>query len=72
MPIFLWHTVGFGIFYAMYYAVSDIADAPGVKFWLTRPLWFLGPALCTLPLLGASRLLTSSRSRARTTPSIVG
>jgi hypothetical protein len=61
MPLFLWHTVGFAVFYAAYFAVGEIPDSPGVEFWVTRPLWLLGPALCTAPLLA----LTSGAARAR-------
>jgi hypothetical protein len=63
MPLFLWHTVGFATFYAAYYAVGDVPDSPSTTFWITRPLWFVGPALATLPLLALSRAATSSRSR---------
>ena len=65
MPLFLWHTVGFGAFYAAHYAVADIPDSAGFAFWVTRPLWLIGPALATLPLLAASRLLTRSSPRTR-------
>ena len=55
MPLFLWHTVGFALFYSAYYAVETIPDEPGTEFWLTRPLWLVGPALSTFPLLVVSR-----------------
>jgi peptidoglycan/LPS O-acetylase OafA/YrhL len=56
MPLFLWHTVGFAAFYAAYYYVlDDVPDSPGVEFWVTRPLWLLGPAVATAPLLALRR-----------------
>ena len=60
MPLFLWHTVGFAAFYAAYYyALDDVPDAPGFEFWVTRPLWLLGPALATAPLLALRRRRTA-------------
>jgi hypothetical protein len=63
MPLFLWHTVGFAAFYAAYRAVATIPDSPSLTFWVTRPLWLVGPAIATLPLLTAGALLTRSRRR---------
>jgi hypothetical protein len=54
MPLFLWHTVGFAVFYAGYRTVAEVPDSPSLTFWVTRPLWLLGPALCTLPLLAVT------------------
>jgi hypothetical protein len=64
MPLFLWHTVGFAAFYAGYRAVAELPDSPSLTFWLTRPLWLLGPALCTLPLLAVR---ATPRRRPQTT-----
>jgi len=64
MPLFLWHTVGFAAFYALHYAVTDIPDAPGLAFWSTRPLWLVGPAVLTLPLLAVTAGLRFGRARA--------
>ena len=63
MPLFLWHTVGFAAFYAGYYALAEVPDSPSATFWVTRPLWLLGPAVATLPLLAVSRAATASRVR---------
>lgn len=68
MPLFLWHTVGFAAFYALYRLVADIPDSPSATFWVTRPLWLLGPAIATLPLLAVSTLLTRRRRTAPATP----
>lgn len=55
MPLFLWHTVGFALFYAAMRLVTDVPEEPSAVWWITRPLWVLGPALATLPLLVATR-----------------
>ena len=55
MPLFLWHTVGFALFYAGMRTVTDIPEEPNLMWWLTRPLWLVGPALATLPLLVLTR-----------------
>jgi hypothetical protein len=55
MPLFLWHTVGFAAFYALYRLVREVPDEPSLEFWASRPLFLLGPALLTLPLLALSR-----------------
>ena len=59
MPLFLWHTVGFALFYALYRFTASVPETPSLEWWLTRPLWILGPALCTLPLL----MMTSRKAR---------
>jgi hypothetical protein len=61
MPLFLWHSVGFAAFFVLYRAFDPVPGAPTAEWWLTRPLWLVGPALLTLPLLAASaRLLRPS------------
>lgn len=59
MPLFLWHTVGFAGFYALYRLVGSVPETPSALWWVTRPLWVLGPALLTIPLLAASTRLMS-------------
>jgi hypothetical protein len=51
MPLFLWHTVGFAFFYAAMRAMTGVPEQPSALWWITRPLWVVGPALATLPLL---------------------
>ena len=51
MPLFLWHTVGFALFYALMRAVASVPEEPNLMWWITRPLWLIGPALLTYPLL---------------------
>lgn len=55
MPLFLWHTVGFALFYASVRAVASVPEEPSVVWWVTRPLWIAGPALLTVPLLALTR-----------------
>ncbi len=55
MPLFLWHTVGFAIFYAAMRAVTVVPEGPNLTWWVTRPLWIIGPAAATLPLLVITR-----------------
>lgn len=54
MPLFLWHTVGFALFYTLMRAVTDVPEEPNATWWITRPLWLLGPAFATYPLLKLS------------------
>jgi hypothetical protein len=55
MPLFLWHTVGFALFYALMLFVTDVPAEPNALWWVTRPLWILGPALATVPLLAVTK-----------------
>jgi hypothetical protein len=61
MPLFLWHSVGFAFFFAAMKLWLSVPESPTTIWWLTRPLWLIGPALATVPLLAASaRLLRPS------------
>jgi len=55
MPLFLWHAVGFALFYALMRFITSVPEEPSLEWWLTRPVWVLGPALCTAPLLAVTR-----------------
>lgn len=57
MPLFLWHAVGFALFYVLMRAVWYVPEEPSLVWWVTRPLWVVGPALLTVPLLAATKLL---------------
>lgn len=57
MPLFLWHSVGFATFFALMRLWVSVPDSPTALWWVTRPLWLLGPATLTLPLLAASARL---------------
>ncbi|CAN5657554.1 hypothetical protein BH20ACT2_BH20ACT2_06720 [soil metagenome] len=61
MPLFLWHSVGFAVFYAALHLTWSVPEGPRATWWLTRPLWVLGPLACTVPLLVASRLASRRR-----------
>ncbi|HEX2240520.1 MAG TPA: acyltransferase [Actinomycetota bacterium] len=55
MPLFLWHSVGFAIFYAAMRAVMSVPEEPSALWWVTRPLWLVGPALVTVPLIALTK-----------------
>jgi fucose 4-O-acetylase-like acetyltransferase len=55
MPLFLWHTVAFAIFYALMRTVASVPEEPNLEWWLTRPLWLIAPTLLTLPLIALTR-----------------
>jgi hypothetical protein len=58
MTVFLWHFTGYGVFLAIATAAGlGLHDQPDLHWWLERPLWFVGPALCTIPLLRVFRHL---------------
>jgi hypothetical protein len=61
MPLFLWHTVGFALFYAAMFAVWSIPEEPSALWWVTRPLWIVGPALATVPLLALTTRAATRR-----------
>jgi hypothetical protein len=54
LPLFLFHTTGLALWRAIQYAMfgnrTERAD-PHVLWWVTRPLSFIGPLLCTLPVI---------------------
>lgn len=57
MPLFLWHSVGFAVFFTLMKLWASVPEAPTAVWWLQRPLWLIGPAVFTLPLLAASSRL---------------
>jgi hypothetical protein len=57
MPLFLWHTVGFALFYGLMRMVTEVPEEPNLMWWVTRPLWVIGPALMTLPFLALTKRL---------------
>ena len=60
MPLFLWHTVGFALFYAAMRVLTSVPEEANLTWWLTRPLWLIGPALLTVPLIALTRSLRRS------------
>jgi hypothetical protein len=65
LTIFLWHTTALLIVILIVEALGgSLRDEPTVGWWLTRPLWVLGPALSLAPLVAAFGPL-ETRRRAR-------
>jgi peptidoglycan/LPS O-acetylase OafA/YrhL len=54
LPLFLFHTTGMALYRAINYVIfgnrTDVRR-PDLLWWLTRPLAFIGPLLCTLPVI---------------------
>ena len=54
LPLFLFHTTGMALYRAINYVIfgnrTDVRQ-PDPLWWLTRPLAFIGPLLCTLPVI---------------------
>ena len=54
LPLFLFHTTGMALYRAVNYVIfgnrTDVRR-PDPLWWLTRPLAFIGPLLCTLPVI---------------------
>lgn len=60
MPLFLWHTVGFGLFYAGMRVLTSVPEEANLEWWLTRPLWLIGPTLLTIPLIALTRSMRAA------------
>ena len=46
MPVFCWHMTAVVAFLGLYeWAGFTLADEPTLGWWLTRPVWILGPGL---------------------------
>jgi peptidoglycan/LPS O-acetylase OafA/YrhL len=54
LPLFLFHSTGMALYRALNYVIfgnrTDVRE-PDPLWWLTRPLAFIGPLLCTLPVI---------------------
>jgi hypothetical protein len=54
LPVFLFHTTGLALYRAINYVIfgnrTDVRE-PDLLWWITRPLAFIGPLLCTLPVI---------------------
>jgi hypothetical protein len=58
MTLFLWHFTGYAGFVGLLHLIGvGLADRPDALWWLQRPVWLIGPALCTVPLLRLFRRL---------------
>jgi fucose 4-O-acetylase-like acetyltransferase len=63
MPVFCWHMTALVAFLGLYeWAGFTLADEPTAAWWLTRPLWVVGPGLL---LAGVLFLLARSGGRKR-------
>ncbi|MCP4306910.1 MAG: acyltransferase [bacterium] len=53
LPLYLLHTTGMAITIALLFVMFDYLPPsdPTIEWWISRPLWFLGPALATYPFL---------------------
>ncbi len=53
LPLYLLHTTGMAMVIAALFVVFDYLppDEPNIEWWISRPLWLIGPALATYPFL---------------------
>jgi len=59
LPLYLFHTTGFAVALTVIFVTTGYLP-PGesnAEWWLTRPLWLIGPAVATWPMLVAYRRL---------------
>lgn len=58
MTVFLWHFTGYAVFVGLLHlAGQEIIARPESAWWVQRPLWLLGPAVCTAPFVWVFRRL---------------
>ena len=64
MPVFCWHMTALVAFLGLYERAGfTLADQPTAGWWLTRPLWVLGPGLLLAGLLAVVARAGTRRSR---------
>lgn len=64
MPVFCWHMTALVAFLGLYeWAGFTLADEPTAGWWLTRPVWVLGPAVLLAGMLTAVARTGRRRSR---------
>ena len=57
MPLYLFHSTGMAVVVAILFGFGYVPPAePTLEWWLTRPVWLIGPALATWPLLALYRV----------------
>lgn len=57
MPLYLFHSTGMAAAVALLFGAGYTPPAePTLEWWLTRPVWLIGPAAATWPLLALYRL----------------
>ena len=63
MPVFCWHMTALVAFLGLYeLAGFTLADEPTAGWWLTRPLWVLGPGVLLAGLLTAVSRMGARRA----------
>ena len=61
MPVFCWHMTALVAFVGLYERAGfALADEPTAAWWLTRPLWVVGPAALLAGLLVLVRAAPSA------------
>lgn len=64
MTLFLWHITGYAIAYGLFELVGiHNPEETNFAWWVQRPLWVIGPALATAPLVLAFRRFEAGRIR---------
>ncbi len=65
LPLYLLHTTGMAIAIAVIFLVFDYLPPaePTTEWWVSRPLWFLAPAVATYPFLLLYARVTGGRSK---------
>ncbi len=62
MPVFCWHMTALVVFLGLYERAGFVlADRPTAGWWLSRPLWVVGPGLVLVALLAGLRRLGRRR-----------
>lgn len=65
MPVFVWHMTALVAFVWLYgQAGFELGDEASAAWWLTRPLWVVGPAVLLAVMIGISRWV-ATRATAR-------
>jgi fucose 4-O-acetylase-like acetyltransferase len=61
MTVFLWHFTGYAAFVGILTLVGiGLVEQPDAGWWAQRPLWLIGPAICTVPLVRTFRRLEAA------------
>ena len=67
MPLYLFHSTGMAATVALLFGAGYTPPAePTLEWWLTRPVWLIGPAVATWPLLALYRLTRRRKAAPKT------